>query len=223
MVKTFKNAKVVFASVTTEDGHKNGKHLLGIEIDKKQKKDIEKTFADLWKENKTAKAKKPAYDVADWFSKDEETGALQFWMTRKASGKPMTFKVKDSDMTGEMFTDFGAGSVIDVEFDLYYFSSSDYGEMVSRSLNAIRLVKYKQYEGGGSTLEGESVTVGYYGKDKDKDKKAAKVDKSDDKAVVKFEKALSKGKLEKAKELLEDLEDHEDFKKFKKALKKASK
>jgi len=234
MVKSLKNVKVVFASVTKEGGHKNGKHLLGIEITKEQKKEITKDFEALWSDNKSAKAKKPAYPVEDWFSKDEQTGAIQFWMTKKADGKPATFKIADKSMTAEMFTDFGEGSIIDVEFDLYFFKSADYGEMVSRSFNAIRLVEYKQYEGGGSTLEGESVTVGYYGKSEDKKKdkkKKAEVTESDDdggevvenKTVKKFKKAIDKGDLEKAATLLEDLEDHEDYKSFKKLLKKAGK
>lgn len=220
MVVTLKGLPVLFASVTKEGGHKNGKHLLAVVIDKKTKKDLLAKADSVWAENKTAKAKDPVHSITDgktsWFSKEDD-GRLILWLTKKADGKPATFKIADPAMTGEMFTDFGEGSEVDVEFDIYYFNSSEHGEMLSRSFNAIKLNKYVPYEGGGSTLEGDTVTVG-----KGKDNGYSAEVKSDD-SVEKFEKAISKGKFEKAEELLEDLEDHADYKKFKKALKKAKK
>lgn len=220
MTFTYKDRKVIFASLTKPEGHKDGKHMLGIEVSKAEKKELVKKFAEVWEDGKSKKDKKPKYDVKDWFSKNDD-GVLVFWLKRKADSKPMTFKIADKKMEADMFTTLGEGSIVDVEFD-FYFHDYNGDVMVLRSLNAIRLVKYIEYTGseGGSTLDGETVEVDSKKKKKNKDAPAVT---GDDKVVKKFEKAIDKGNKEKAEGLLADLKDHADFKKFKKAVKKLGK
>ncbi len=182
MTKIIKNAVVSFCSVTKQGGHKNGKHLLGIYVDKKFKKQFEKDFNEVWEDGKTAKAKKPVYDFNDWFSKEEDTKKLIFWVNAKAdkergiifkNGKGCSFKPKD-------FAKIGTNSVIDLEFDIYYFNSSEHGEMVSRAIKAISLKDLVPYE-GGSNLDGEIVEFDEFEEDapvKEKKEKKKKKKKS---------------------------------------------
>ena len=165
-----KKCKVSFASVTKPDGHKNGKHLLGVYVDKAFKKQFEKDFEKVWEENKTSKAKKPAYAVKDWFSKDEKTKELIFWTTAKANKeRGIIFKQgKGCDFTEDDFEVMGTNSVIDLEYDLYYFNSADYGEMVNRSIKAISLLKFVKYE-GGSDIEGDDIGASKKKKEEDED------------------------------------------------------
>jgi len=187
---------VAFASVTRAEGHKNGKHLLGIYIDKKVKKQIEKDFDTIWQDNKTSKAKKPVYDNKDWFSKDEKTGDLIFWITAVANKeRGIIFKQDDdADFSAEDFGKIGAGSVIDVSYDLYYFNSPDYGEMVSRSIKAILLKELVPYEDDGG-VGGNTVEVNT---SKKEDKKSEKKDKKSKKD--KSEKSEKKKKKKKSKD-----------------------
>jgi len=219
MTITFKGKKVIFASLTKPDGHKDGKHMLGIEVDKKEKKDLIKKFEEVWEDGKSKKDKKPKYAVKDWFSKTDD-GVLVFWLKRKSDSKPMTFKIANSQMDADMFTTLGEGSIVDVEFD-FYFHEYNGDSMVLRSLNAIRLVTYVEYTGseGGSTLDGDTVEVTTKKKKKDKD--APKLSEHIDELVKKFDKAIEKGNLTKATKFIEGLEDHKEYKKFKKRLKKA--
>lgn len=188
----YENRKVSFASVTKKEGHKNGKHLLGIYVDKKFKKDFIAEFNKIWEDNKSQKAKKPAYDVEDWFSKDEDTKELIFWTTARAKPEDergdIIFKQgKGCSFTHKDFTKIGTGSIIDLSVDLYFFNSSDYGEMVSRSIRAISLKELVPYEADGG-LEGDAVDMSSVNDDdadessegevpKDKKKKKEKKDK----------------------------------------------
>ena len=182
MTKILKNAIVSFCSVTSPHGHKNGKHLLGVYVDKDFKKQFEKDFNEVWENGKTAKANKPAYKFKDWFSKDEKTGELIFWITGKAgkergiifkNGKGCSFKPKE-------FGTIGTGSTIDVSYDIYYYNDNDYGEMVLRSIKAIALKKLIPYSDDGG-VDGETVEVGQ-SKSDDEDEKPVKKDKKDKKS-----------------------------------------
>ena len=178
MTNKIKNAKVSFASVTKPDGFKNGKHLLGIYVDKAFKKQFEKDFNAVWTENKTAKAKKPAYDFNEWFSKDDDTGELIFWLNANAhKERGIIFKQGEGcDFTAKDFAKIGTGSIIDVSYDLYYFNSPDYGEMVLRSIKAISLKELVPYEDDGG-IEGNAVDMGETEPAKSDDDKPVKKDK----------------------------------------------
>jgi len=182
MTKKLENVKVAFASVAREDGHKNGKHLLGVYVDKKFKKEVEEDFDTVWKDNKTSKAKKPVYSMDDWFSTCDKTGKPIFWLTAKADKeRGIIFKqCDDCEFEAEDFGKIGADSVIDVSYDLYYFNSGDYGEMVSRSIKAILLKVLVPYEDDGG-VGGNTVEVKSKKKDepvkKDKKKKKKKKNK----------------------------------------------
>lgn len=194
-----KKCKVSFASVTNPEGHKNGKHLLGVYVTKDFKKQFEKDFNKVWEDNKTSKAKKPAYAVKDWFSKDEKTNELIFWTTAKADkDRGIIFKQgKGCDFTEDDFEVMGTGSVIDLEYDVYYYNSADYGEMVNRSIKAISLREFVKYE-GGSDIEGDEIGASKKSK---KDDKKSKKDKKKGKKVKedKPEKSDKKDKKKKSK------------------------
>lgn len=181
------DAEVSFCSITKPDGHKNNKHLLGVYVDKAFKKKFEKDFNKCWDENKTAKAKKPAYAFKDWFSKDDgehdkkNKGRLVFWLNANAHSEyGITLKqCDDCDFDEKDFGVIGTNSVIDVEYDLYYHNHADYGEMVLRSIKAVLLKKLVRYE-GGDDLDGKAIQKKDKAKkeDKKKDKKSDKKDKS---------------------------------------------
>jgi hypothetical protein len=180
---TLKKAKVAFCSVTSENGFKNGKHLLGVYVDKKFKKEVAKNFNAIWEENKTAKAKKPVYDMEDWFSTNDD-GDLIFWVNKAVNSKvPITFKMCDTcNFKGEDFGVIGDGSTIDLEYDIYYHNDKTYGEMVLRSIKAILLRELVKYE-GGDNLGGKSVDVGTTkpSDDEDADEPVEKESKKDKK------------------------------------------
>jgi len=179
MTNKLKDVKVAFASVTRAEGHKNGKHLLGVYVDKKVKKQVEKDFDAIWGDNKSAKAKKPVYSNKDWFSKCEKTGKLIFWLTAVAGKeRGIIFKQDDdADFSAEDFCKIGTDSVIDVSYDLYYVNSADYGEMVSRSIKAILLRELVPYEDDGG-VGGNTVEVNTSKKSEDSDEpKEVKKDK----------------------------------------------
>ena len=191
MSHKIENAEVSFASITKPDGHKNNKHLLGVFVDKDFKKQFEKDFEQVWAENKTAKAKKPIYNVEDWFSKDDgehdkkNKGRIVFWINANAHSEfGITLKqCDDCEFTEEDFAVIGTGSIIDVEYDLYYFNSPDYGEMVLRSIKAVLLKDLIRYEGGDS-LDGKAIKK----KEKSESKQVDKVDKEDKKKKKKGKK-----------------------------------
>lgn len=194
MSKTINNAVVAFCSITKPEGHKNGKHLLGVYVNKKFKKQFEKDFDATWEENKTAKAKKPVYSSDEWFAKDngegdkKRKGDLIFFMNAKADSEyGITLKQpEDADFTEEDFGVIGQGSVIDVEYDLYYFNHKEHGEMVLRSIKAVLLKDLVRYE-GGDNLDGKAIK-----------KKEKKSEDSDEPKKVKKEKK-SKKKEKKGK------------------------
>lgn len=184
MTKVLTDAKVAFCSVSRPDGHKHGKHLLGVFVDKKFKKELEKDFEALWLENKTKKAKKPTYSMDEWFSEDEKTKELIFWTTANASAeRGIKFKQgKGCNFTEDDIKIIGAGSIIDLSFDIYYFNSPSYGEMVSRSIKAIALKELVPYSDDGG-LDGEEILI------EKPEKKAKNVKKvKDDVAEVKKKK-----------------------------------
>jgi len=174
---TFKHKDMVvsFASLTEKEGYKNGKHLLGVYVDKTFKKNFTKEFNAIWEENKTAKAKKPVYALEDWFSVDDDSGKIIFWSNAKAgkneNGKvAITFKQgDDTKFTSKDFKKIGTGSIIDLSYDLYYFNSPDYGEMVLRSIKGVLLKKLVAYEADGG-LDGDTVDMS----DEDEDESVAK-------------------------------------------------
>ena len=185
------NCKVNFCSVTKPEGHKNGKHLIGVYVDKAFKKQFEKDFLSIWEENKTAKAKKPVYDVADWFSKDEDDSSkIIFWVNKAAASEfEIDFKqAPGCDFTEDDFSTIGTNSVIDLEYDLYYYNHPTYGEMVLRSIKGICLKELVPYE-GGSNLEGESIK-------KKKSEKSEKVEEQKPKKDKKNKKDKKKKKSE---------------------------
>ncbi len=159
------DAEVSFCSIMGENGFKNNKHLLGVFVDKAFKKQFEKDFNKTWEENKTAKAKKPVYDMNDWFSEDdgeynkENKGRIVFWINANAHSEyGITLKqCDDCDYEEEDFAVIGSGSSIDVEYDLYYYNHQTYGEMILRSIKAVLLKKLVRYE-GGDNLDGKSIT-----------------------------------------------------------------
>jgi len=179
MTKKLEDVKVAFASVTRENGHKHGKHLLGVYVGKKYRKEVEKDFDTVWRDNKTSKAKKPVYNMDDWFSECEKTGKPIFWITAVAGKeRGIIFKQDDdAEFSAEDFGKMGTDSVIDVSYDIYYYNHPDYGEMVSRSIKAILLKKLVPYEDDGG-VGGNTVEVKSKKKDepvkKDKKKKKKK-------------------------------------------------
>lgn len=195
MTELITGATVAFASITKPDGHKNGKHLLGVYVDKKFKKQVEKDFAEIWEDGKTKKAKKPVYDMKDWFSKDEkDKKKIIFWLTAKADKeRGIVFKQGEGcEFTEDDFAKIGAGSKIDVSYDLYYFNSADYGEMVNRSIKAISLLDLVPYEDDGG-VEGETIErKAKSKKSKKKDKKSKKVKEDKPKKSKKKKKKSKK-------------------------------
>jgi len=184
MTNIIKGAIVSFCSVTSPHGFKNGKHLLGVYVDKKFKKQFEKDFNAVWEESKTSKAKNPVYDFKEWFSKDDKTGELIFWLNADASKeRGIVFKQpKGANFSQQDFGKIGTKSEIDVSYDLYYHNHSTYGEMVLRSIKAISLVDLVPYEDDGG-LDGEAVEF----------------KKFDNEVPVKEEKKKKKGKKKKGK------------------------
>ncbi len=165
MGNIIKNAEVSFCSITKPDGHKNNKHLLGVFVDKDFKKQFAKDFDAIWVENKTAKAKKPVYNFEDWFSVDDgehnkaNKGRIVFWLNANAHSEyGITLKqCQDCDFEEEDFAVIGTGSIVDVEYDLYYYNHPTYGEMVLRSIKAVLLKKLVRYE-GGDNLDGNVIS-----------------------------------------------------------------
>ena len=157
MTNLIKKAKIAFCSITKEDGHANGKHLLGVYVDKKFKKAFGADFESVWEDNKTKKAKKPVYDYNEWFSKDDD-GNLIFWINKDAGSE---FKIKlqkdeGSDFKKSDFGKIGTGSIADVSYDLYYYNHPKYGEMVLRAIKAVKLIDLVPYIDDGG-VGGESV------------------------------------------------------------------
>lgn len=199
------DAEVSFCSITNADGHKNGKHLLGVYVDKAFKKQFEKDFDKTWDENKTKKAKKPVYPVKDWFSKDDgkhdkkNKGRIVFWVNANASAeRGITLKQCDEcDFDEKDFGKIGTGSIIDLEYSLYYHNN-EYGEMVLRSIQAVLLKKLVEFEGGDS-LDGNAIKreEKSEGKKAKKDKKGKKSDKDEKPKKSKKDKSEKKKKKSK--------------------------
>ncbi len=157
MTNLIKNAKIAFCSITKPEGHSNGKHLLGVYVDKKFKKAFESDFTALWDENKTKKAKKPVYSFEDWFSKDDD-GNLVFWLNKDA-GSEFGIKLQKEEGTDFKKSDFsiiGSDSIADVSYDIYYYNHPKYGEMVLRAIKAVKLITLVPYSDDGG-VGGESV------------------------------------------------------------------
>ncbi len=150
MTELIQNAKIAFASVTKPEGHKNGKHLLGVYVDKKFKKNFETKFNELWEEEKTNKAKNPVYASKEWFSEDDK-GNLVFWINKDAKSE-FKIKFKQAEGCNFKYKDFGMigeGSIADVSYDLYYYNHKDFGEMILRSIKAIKLIELVPYSDDG--------------------------------------------------------------------------
>ncbi len=182
MTNLIKKAKIAFCSITKEEGHANGKHLLGIYVDKKFKKAFEADFDSVWEENKTKKAKKPVYDSSDWFSKDDD-GKLVFWLNKDAGSE---FEIKlqkeeGSDFKKSDFGTIGAGSIADVSYDLYYYNHPKYGEMVLRAIKAVKLIDLVPYTDdggvGGDSVEDDTTTSAKSDDDGEVKTKKSKKDK----------------------------------------------
>lgn len=207
---TFKieKAKLAFCSVTKPEGHSNGKHLLGVYVDKKFKKEFIKNFDEIWEENKTTKVKKPVYSAEEWFSEDDN-GKLIFWLNKDA-GSEYQIKLsqgEDCSFTRKDFERIGAGSIANVSYDLYYHNHKKYGEMVLRSIKAISLLELVPYEDDG----------GVGGKSLDNDENYKDFEKSED-DLPKKEKKSKKNK--KSKDADDEDEPAEKPKKDKKKKKK---
>lgn len=182
MTNLIKNAKIAFCSITKEDGHSNGKHLLGIFVDKKFKKQFIKDFNEVWEDGKTKKAKKPVYDPEDWFSKDDN-GELVFWLNKDA-GSEFGIKLQKEEGTDFKKSDFGtigAGSIADVSYDLYYFNHPKYGEMGLRAIKAVKLISLVPYTDdggvGGDSVEDDTESKKDKSSDDDVKTKKSKKDK----------------------------------------------
>lgn len=195
-----KDVEVSFCSVTNEDGHKNGKHLIGVYVDKKFKKKFVADFETVWADNKTAKARKPKYSTDEWFSEDEDDGRLIFWVNKSANSDiPIDFKrATGTKFTGSDFEIIGKGSVIDLEYSLYYHNHPQYGEMVLRAIKGIMLKELVPYE-GGSELDGETMEVGKSKKSKKESSDDEYKDFEDTDDEVSDEKPKKKKKKKKNK------------------------
>jgi len=169
MTNLITQAKIAFCSITKEDGHSNGSHLLGVYVNKKFKKAFEADFDSVWEENKTKKAKKPVYDSSEWFSKDDD-GNLVFWI-KKDAGSEFGIKLQKeegSDFKKSDFGKIGAGSIADVSYDLYYYNHPKYGEMVLRAIKAVKLIDLVPYTDDGG-VGGDSVEDDTESKKSDED------------------------------------------------------
>ena len=216
---TLKDQTVAFA-VLTGEGRKGKKpeneYVLAIEVSAKQKDKIIKDLTKFFDENKTAKAKGPAYKFDDWFTESKTVdGGFVFWGSEVVSNG-ITYKVAPgTGYTIDNFANMGAGSNVDVEYRFFYFNNS-YGEGLGMRLSAVKLNDFVAYTGGGGgTLEGDTLQADGV--------QVASSSEEVDEEVQDFLDALEDGDFEEAKELLEELEDHNDYKKYKKMYRKAKK
>ncbi len=184
----FQNLKVAFAQVTG-DGNDNGQYLVGVFIDKKQKKALIKERNKVWDKGNTGARKTPSQSIEDWMAEDEETGKEFLWLGIDAEpanpSHALDYIVGEGDSFGmKDFGIIGAGSEVTVEFNMYITkkgNASKKGENVGRSLIALQLLDLVPFEGGSTptTLKGKKLSGdGTSKKSKSDDKKGKKKKKS---------------------------------------------
>ncbi len=159
------NAKVAFAQITGE-GNDNGKYLIGVYVDKKQLKEVEKLRGKTWDKGNTGTRKAPMQSLEDWCDEDEETGKKFLWLSCDADpdnpshgldyivGEGDNFSMKD-------FGIIGAGSKVTVEFNTFMTKKGDKKkENVGRALLAVQLLDLVPFEGGSTptTLKGKKLS-----------------------------------------------------------------
>ena len=183
-----KKAKVAFASVTKPEGHKNGKHMIGIYVTKDEKKALLKVANSAWKDGKSSKQEDPDHDPKKWFQKDETTGEIIFWVTANVKAKfPLELQnVDGGSFKKKHFASMGLGSIINLEYGIYHYKN-DSGEGVARSANTIQLLTYEKFV-GGSELNGQAVDMD----EKDPDEEEAPKAKKDKKDKKKKKKKKNK-------------------------------
>jgi hypothetical protein len=154
------DAKVAFASITKPEGHSDGKHMVGVYVDKKFKKDFLKKGEEFWENEKNSKDTKQDHGPSEWFSEDEDDSSkIIFWATAKAetdypitlkNGPGCSFKLSD-------FSKIGKGSIIDLSVSVYYYVYKGKPGL-GRGINAVSLKKLVAYEGDDG-LDGDVVVA----------------------------------------------------------------
>lgn len=161
----FDNVEVAFAQVTGE-GNENGKHLIGIFVDKKMLKALEKERVAVWDKGNTGTRKTPFQSLEDWCSEDEEDGRKFVWLSCDADPSNPSHALdyivgEGDDFTMKDFAIIGAGSKVTVEFNMFMTKKNDKKkENVGRSMIAIQLHDLVPFEGGATptTLKGKKLS-----------------------------------------------------------------
>lgn len=178
----FENATVAFAQITGE-GNDNGKYLIGIEIDKKMKKQLTKEREKVWDNGNTGARKAPMQSLEDWCDNDEDSGKPFVWLSCDADpanpSHALDYIVGDEDsFTMKDFGVIGQGSKVTVEFNMFMTKKNDSKkENVGRALIAVQLNELVPFEGGATptTLKGKKLSQdGTSKKAKDNPKKDKK-------------------------------------------------
>jgi len=158
------NAKVAFAQITGE-GNDNGKYLIGVFVDKKQLKAVDKLREKTWDKGNTGTRKAPMQSLEDWCDEDEETGKKFLWLSCDAD--------PDNPSHGLDYI-VGEGD----NFNTFMTKKGDKKkENVGRALLAVQLLDLVPFEGGSTptTLKGKKLSQDGTSKKKaDKPKKDKK-------------------------------------------------
>ena len=178
----FENANVAFAQLTGE-GNDNGKYLIGIDVNKKMLKALEKEREKVWDKGNTGTRKAPMQSLEDWCDTDEVSGKPFVWLSCDADPDNPSHALDYIVGEGDSFTmkDFGIigqGSKVTVEFNMFMTKKGDKKkENVGRALIAVQLNELVPFEGGATptTLKGKKLSQdGTSKKAPKKDKKKKK-------------------------------------------------
>lgn len=160
------NKTVAFAQLVGE-GNDNGKFLLGVFVDKKDLKALEKERVRVWDAGNTGTRSEPMQSLEDWCDTDEETGDTFVWLSCDADHANPSHALdyivgEGDDFTMKDFAIIGAGSKVTVEFNMFMTKKNDKKkENVGRSLIAVQLNELVPFEGGATptTLKGKKLSA----------------------------------------------------------------
>lgn len=181
----FENVKVAFAQITGE-GNDNGKHLIGIFVNKDNVKELKKARKAVYGKDVDEGDLKQSLD--DWMETDEETGKKFLWLGCDADpanpAHALDYIVdEDDDFTMKDFAIIGTGSKVTVEFNMFKTTFKKKPN-IGRALIAVQLNTLVPFEGGSTptTLKGKKLSQdGTSKKGKGKDKESKKDKKSEKK------------------------------------------
>jgi len=222
MTLTQENAEVAFAVLTgagRKGKKKENEYVIAVEVTPTQRESILDKLNEFWADNKSKTAKKPSHAFEDLFTESKTNkDNFVFWGAEVVSGTITRKRAEGTTFTMQHFADLGTGSIVDVEYRVFYYNN-DFGEGLGMRLSAVLLKEFVKYSGGnsGTSLKGETL-------EDDGLVTATKSSASEDKfdAVIKdFNAAIDDEDFDEAEDLLEELEDHDDYKSFKSQLRKA--